>query len=460
MGDGQKPTITRALRVEIVKPFTRAWDEVGPALRTIRGIVHRLYTAAALAAIETDKQNRKGNSKVALHPQTAAYRAVEEELEDIREWASKKRKGEDREYLKALAELRIPGGMKAAISAAAFTGFQKWRKNKGRERVPTWKHGAPIPVRAQESGLRMEGGAAILTVKLEPKGRHDFVVRAGKGSHWGRLRALATGTESLKLGETKIVYNVRQKKWFAFIAYSEPAPSMPQGLRTDHVMVLHRGQRNLLVAATNEGKYKVLASGNKLREFKRGIQARRRSFQNVAQGERGRGSRGHGRRRRYDMAEHLSEKEASYVKTLCQQLGARVVQLAKAWGCGRILIEDYGGIEPSEERGKRMYLERFPNAELKAAVGWSLRKAGIELGVYEHAYMSQTCPRCDNVDDAQHNMRTGVFHCRHCQFERNVDVIGAIHAVRRACDGDGGVWDTRLEVEQKLAASLLKQGTG
>jgi len=455
-------TITRALRVEIVKPIGCTWDDVGPVLRAQRSIIHRLYTAAALGAIEADSQKRKLVLADVPHPKTAAYRAVEDELSDIREWAAKKKQRTPE--LDRLATLVIPGGTKSAIGATAFAGFQKWRKDKGKNRVPTWKYGAPIPVRAAESGLRIDDeGGVVLSVKLESKGRIEFIVKAGKGAHWKALRRIASGDPGVKLGEVRLKKctdrhdKSGRKKWFAFIAYTEAAPFRPSICRPEHAMVVHRGERNLLVCATNEGRYLVLATGNKLRAQKRAFKARRESLQARALAERGTGSSGHGRARRYSATDVLSQKEANAVHTLCQQLGARVAQLAKEWGCGSVYIEKFGGIGPDSDRGKRKALERFPYHDLKLSVEWALRKAGLGLDQYDHEYISQTCPACGNVDAAQVNRATGIFHCRECAFDRPVDFVAAIHALRQVGDGSAGDWEGRIAAAERLRQKVRKE---
>jgi len=489
-------TITRALRVEIVKPIGCTWDDVGPVLRAQRSIIHRLYTAAALGAIESDKRSSEGEAasickrimgkskkKIAddekarlvaqiqgakeaiyaadLPAKTAAYQAVEDELTAIREWAAKKKPRTPE--LDRLATLVIPGGTKSAIGAAAFTGFQKWRKDKGKNRVPTWKYGAPIPVRAAESGLRIDDkGGVVLNVKLD-SGRREFLVKAGKGAHWKALRRIASGDPGVKLGEVRLKKctdrhdKSGRKKWFAFVAYTEAAPFRPSICRPEHAMVVHRGERNLLVCATNEGRYLVLATGNKLRAQKRAFKARRESLQARALAERGTGSSGHGRARRYSATDVLSQKEANAVHTLCQQLGARVAQLAKEWGCGSVYIEKFGGIGPDSDRGKRKALERFPYHDLKLSVEWALRKAGLGLDEYDHEYISQTCPACGNVDAAQVNRATGIFHCRECAFDRPVDFVAAIHALRQVGDGSAGDWEGRIAAAERLRQKVRKE---
>lgn len=457
----QKPEArnVRAIRCEIVKPISESWDEIGPLLRTIRGVSHRLHTAAALEAIAADRERRHG--KKTGNPETVAYQAVERELTEIREWAAKKLSAstEANASLERLSTLKLPGSMKACISQIAYAGFRKWVKDKSNARVPTWKHGAPIPCRADNVSFDLDqSGRVAMTVKLRSAGSVTFSVIAGRGSHWARLRSLAHPTDGVRHGDVKLTYSVREKKWFALVAYSEPVPPAPD-LDPKVVMIVHRGQRNLIVAATNRGHYSVLATGNKLRAFKRGLAARRHDMQKVTRAERGDGAHGHGRKRRYSLPERLSEREHNFVKTLCQQMGARVVQLAKHWGAGTILIEDYGGIEPDKERGKRQFLERFPNHELRTCIEWSLRKIGMKLGTYEHRLMSQTCPRCGNVDATQHNTRTGVFHCKSCSYDRPIDVGSAIFALRQACGGYAGTWEERLSSELALAQSIKGSNT-
>lgn len=444
--------IPRGLRCEIVKPLDIDWDELGPKLRTIRSIVHRLYTASALAAIRVDRAEMKNVPErdaagKPLHPKTAAYQAVSEELADIRAWATKKKLG-------PLSELELPGGMKAAISAAAYSGFQRWRSDKGKTRVPTWKHGAPIPVRAQESSLEVDAsGKLILTVKLTSVGRIRLGVIAGKGAQWERLRALATGAPGVKRGDAKIIYSVEKKKWFAIITYSELAPEHPAACDPDVTLIVHRGERNFLTWADTKGGWDVLATGEKLRAFKRRMRARRRSYQSVRRAERGDGAHGHGRGRRYETPDKITEAEQNFVKTLCQQMGARVAELARVRGAGRILIEEFDGMPDFEERGERMYRERFPYAELKKAIEWSLKKIGLELEEYEAANISRTCPMCGHLND--HPTRTRIYHCDGCRFERPVDFVGAIHALRKACDGWAGEeHEKRLKFEKQLDEQL------
>lgn len=446
--------LIRAIRCEIVKPLNESWDELGPHLRTVRSVAHRLYTAAALAGVRVDRAKRLGrpeldDKKKEVPPATAAYREVEIELESLRDWAKNKRnQGEERVTLGRLAELELPGSMKSCISQAAMFGVKRWLNAKQRERVPTWKHGAPIPCRANETSFMLADNAVVMSVQLRPSGRVNLFLNPGRGTNWAKMRALATEAAGVKHGDVKLVYSEREKKWYALISFSEPMPKPPE-LDPSVVMVIHRGHRNLLVAGTNHGHYSVLSTGSKLYAFKRRMAARRKSCQSVTVAERGGGARGHGRNRRYALPEQLSTAEANFIKTLCQQMGARVVELAKRWGAGTVQIEDYGGIDhSSDDAGTCQNSVRFPMYSLRMAVEWALKKQGIALGTYEHFFMSQTCPACGNVDETQHNRRTGVFHCKNCKYDRSMDEVSVIFALRKAC-GSAGCWEEAFAKKKK-----------
>jgi len=198
------------------------------------------------------------------------------------------------------------------------------------------------------------------------------------------------------------------------------------------------------------GNFSVVARGNGLLALKRKLKRRRESLQGRAYIERGKASRGHGRSRRYETNEAISEKESRYIKTLCQQVAARVVRLARLWGCGTVVIEDYGGIEADESRGVRRFVERFPLHQLKTCIEWSCKKEGFALAETPSDYISSECPGCGCLDMAQHNRRTGMFHCRACSFDRDVDFVAALMMLRHY-HGNGGVWDERLKQERKNA---------
>jgi len=165
---------------------------------------------------------------------------------------------------------------------------------------------------------------------------------------------------------------------------------------------------------------------------KRKLAARRRDAMMIKACERGGGAQGHGTARRYEIRDALADKERRLTRTFCQQTAAQVRKLAIAWGCGRVVIGDYGGLDPDEERAVRRFVPRPPLHELKTDIVNALQPVGIEVDEVSESYVSQTCPRCGHVDARMHNRRTGVFHCIICRFEGKADEVSALHMLRRA----------------------------
>jgi len=150
------PKITRCLRVEIVKPLNVTWDEAGSLLRAQRAIMHRLMNAAVLGYLDDRKLGKGEKADVSV------YLRVGQTLEEFREWARKHKDVGVRRF----ADVDVGTGIQSAIAQLGADAYQKWRKGKGNERIPSFGKGQPIPVRAQESRLRKEPKGFVLECKL------------------------------------------------------------------------------------------------------------------------------------------------------------------------------------------------------------------------------------------------------------------------------------------------------
>jgi len=444
------------------------------------------------------------------NPQTAAYRAIPVELANIRDWYTReldrvkrggeKRKGKKKQKvrqlkqvpvatteespeatalrvrereiarLSLLANVEIPGAVQATISQYAWTAAGRWLKDRS-SRIPSAKLNAPIPIRRgdpsnYDAQLQMDDqGRPQLRLKLRAIGHVTFAVRAGHGANWQRLRDILSGKGGAEQGDVKLVYDDSQRgedgrrrgKWFAIIAFSVPKPAPADHLDPRKVLVLHRGHRNLLVAMGSDGDYRVVARGGKLTAAKRRFKRRREELKRISQAERGPGATGHGRRRFYALPESLEHKEADFIKTFCQQLAAQVRKLVLELGYGTVKIEDYGGIGPDDVRSVRRFVDHPPYHQLRDAIKNALESIGVTLGTYPHEYISQTCPACGNQDAGQHNLRTGIFHCRRCGLDRLADWVAPLHALRRSNGGVAGAWEDMIKTEQRLGGSLKKE---
>jgi phage FluMu protein Com len=431
----------RAIRLELVKPLSETWDEAGPLLRTLAKATPKLLNAALDSRIAIEVAGRDAvKSKIAPDAKAAsgdglAYQAVLRAVERLRAWGEKKKH--------PFASLELPGGMSSAIARAASQAYA--RRDQQRPHFASER----ILVRATETALTTDQHGATLTLQLRSKGRVRFAVAGSWGTHRETLDAIAAGT--IEHGDCKIQYDERRKKWYALLAYHAPEPS-PASVDPRRVLAVHRGARNALYLLTSTGERGLPFPGSKLMAQRKHLSARMRDIKRTSELERGRGSKGHGRSRRYEAYSALEDKLARVTHTFCQQAAAFVSQTAERLGCALVLIEDYGGIVEQDADVRRV-LDHGPLYQLKECVAHRMEKDGRALKEVPSAYISTKCPRCKALDSRAHNTRTGIFHCRGCEFERPADWVAAWWMLSLG-GADMRVWEERLERERKLAERL------
>jgi IS605 OrfB family transposase len=169
--------------------------------------------------------------------------------------------------------------------------------------------------------------------------------------------------------------------------------------------------------------------------------ASRRGALRAHKRELGAGAKGHGEKRRYETYRALDDVERNWVKTYVQQRAAAVVAVAGKFGCGSVVLEDYGAKAMADDvDGQNAEVARlirqFPFAQLKTAIEWACAKAGIRVVIVPAQYESVTCPKCGNIDASQDGGR-GVFRCAKCSLERSVDGVAAWNMLRSAGSPDG-----------------------
>jgi transposase len=443
----KKPNlIVRAVAAEIANPANCSWEELGGILRSQRAQMHRLMNAAALDCALAWRSGKEGAQR------TIAYQSVGDELQRIREWGAANERPD-------LAVFDLPGGTQSAVADMGYQAFQRWIKSGFKDRLPTQKIGAPIPLRAQETELVEREGLLILRMKLLA-GRgdwHEMRLKAGKGSSWDRLRRIARG--DVKQGGIKILRDRQDpKKWMVRIAFSEERPALRADLDPSKVMVVHRGMHNAIYVVSSNGWSCALERGNSYLAIRRRIQARKTSMQSSVGRDAGTGPRGHGRDRRFEAYESLDDKLARISATTCQQWAAHLVRYAIERGHGTVAIGAWGGIEPSTDRDQRRFLERFPFFRLKAEIQRCAENRGVRVIEIPEFRVSFTCPACGNQDATQHVHRTGIFHCRNaaCSFDRPADLVAGLWMLKL-----GGIpcpaWDkiiTDAVAVQKVASEL------
>jgi transposase len=443
--DGAIPTntikLTRTARIELAFPLDGvSWEQAGAGhgrLGVLRSVMHRLLNAA-VTGLFANKHMRERDQANAL-----AY--IKREVGEIEDWARKKK-------VEHLKELRLPSNVTDALQSYANDKVQKYWKDKGKTRIPSMAEGAPIMVRDGGWELTLDQqGRFTYRVKLWDGRGEDtwmrFAVRATKDWHYSLLKRIATDP-TVKVGSCQIVRDVDRKKWYAMLAFTTNDPAQTAKRDPGIVVALNRGRHNFLFAASNvAGKSRVLWPGEHILRTKQRTAAQRwerRRAQRIA----GAGAKGHGKARRYREYEALGDYEARYVRTVCQQAAAALAAYAERLGAGRVLIEDFNTVQEDAR-----YVPTWPWYQLKQAIAWACKKAGLALEVVPAEYISSTCSRCGNVDPAQHNLSTGTFHCKRCEFERPADLVASLNMLEQAGEDISG-WRKGFKEADEFAAAL------
>jgi len=396
-----------------------------------------------------------------------------------------------RDEMRGWAGLSIPGGMSSAISKAAVHAFG--RRDQGRVTF----HSERILIRAQEVSIIREKRGFVLGLGLRSKGRVQFAVARSWGAHANTLDAIVQAIPYVKadrerwrlqnpsrkrkpgavklesqphrphlpyeFGDCKLQRDKRSGKWYALLSYEAPEP-VAVAIDAAKVLAVHRGARNALYLLSTTGGRAIPLPGGKFLAQRRALRARMREIQHITTHELGTGAKGRGRSRRFERYSQFEDKLARVTHTFCQQAAAVVYETAARLGCGLVLIEDYGGIEPDDDAAIRRVLDHGPLYALKQATMHRLEKGGIALKEVSSEFISSRCPRCDTLDPRAHNVRTGIFHCRVCVFERPADWVAAFWMLSRGTLPDGSLVDMstlreRLRRERELADALRKKKT-
>jgi IS605 OrfB family transposase len=438
-------SLVRSVRVGLLKPLGDvSWDIVGARLRDMKSSMHRLLNAGVRAAAIDDggtaslmRASRKG-VKAALAGERAYWLAR----------SGKRFEGSNHDPEKAarMSEFTLPSVVEDTVAAKAAKSFADARKHmaRGDKSIPSFNRHAPIFFREGHTSWslrRDDRGQYELGLKLGTEMRGAltwFALSVDGGSAFANLKRMVVGGEGVKLGDAKVMWNERRRGprgerrpgWEAALVYTSPPPVRVAG---DASIVVHRGMHQMLTLASTGGQVWSVP-GDAYLAAKLGFAARRRKLsQHTRRGELGHGARGHGTARRYRALDSLGDAEARMIKTACQQAAARAVEFAVRECAGEILVEDYQTIQDDSEVGRR-FIPKWPWAQLKAAVEWAARKAGLTVREVDSAYVSIRCPACRHI--STDNVKDRMFTCGQCGLKRNTDTIAAFNALQNAGLGD------------------------
>lgn len=429
MRERNKALLISAIRADIAAPVGCSWDELGTVLHACRAMAHRIINEAAFSdeLARRDPRNQQNDGQYRVKPQTESYRAANRAVESWLDWAMEE---------KPEFAIKPHSAIVLGWSSRGHDNVERWHKDLKANRparLPTMKKGAPIYVPRANWTLEENDGGLVLGLPLIAGRKFAVRLVAFKGQNWAALRGAAKG--DVEAGALQIVYDETAKRrdgkrgrWVVKIPVKLPRPELKRGGGT---LIVHRGQRNFLylLPSTGASHGKPIA-GTNIAEQKRRHEAMLREIKAGSNNaELGSGARGRGRNRRFRRYDQKRARLDLVLRMLCQQTTAEIVKLAGAWGCTRVVIEDYGGIPPHDERVMRRFLPKFPLYLLKQCIARACQKAGLVLEEVPAAYISTKCPQCKTVDATAHNERTGVFHCgtARCTFDGLADYVAALN---------------------------------
>lgn len=464
-GEGCLMKRTGTLKVEIIKPINRKWDECGERMRaTSQALAPALNTTMRLLFVQAQAQidaKRTGDN-----PDTTWQADARRTLRET--WASElarrfdyesseskrgRRKHEPQASSYLPIESATAGETVNLLLLSRFAGSHLKDLLACRASIPSWSGQQAIYTEGRACLISGGADAARLRLPLWGTGvakSEEFVV-APAGGHaralWRRLvrdfarrddlvaaeRAIKEARKraaqlrkaedsegarlaeedalrreleleadrAIKLGRVGWKYNSRKNKWFALLSWTEYVPSATaQGTQTAAVNY----GANVFAQALAEDGTPWADPGADIRVARARFGARRRSIQRALRSL-GRGSRGHGKKRRYLPLTKLEDAERRWTQSRIRTHAANLIDWCKRHGVTRLLLHDLSGQREAFERKTgedapeqiKRYIHSWPWYEARLAVERQAEEFGIvvELRVGT-AKDSTTCPECNH----------------------------------------------------------------
>ena len=132
-------------------------------------------------------------------------------------------------------------------------------------------------------------------------------------------------------------------------------------------------------------------------------------------------------------------KERRLREQIQHHVANQLVWLAAKNGCETIVFESLGQLDAGDTSGAVAWsISSWARGELLDYVEYRAELLGIEFTTVKPWGTSRFCPRCGErgetvnaPNDHEENRHGGHFHCPHCSYECDRDVVGAINVGRK-----------------------------
>ena len=220
-----------------------------------------------------------------------------------------------------------------------------------------------------------------------------------------------------KIGESKLLWNKKKKKWFLFLTYK--FTPIPVELDPEKIMGVDLGIACVAYMGFRFSEDRHVIPGHEVEHFRQKIEARKIALQR--QGKFcGDGRIGHGRTTRTKPIDAIGDAISRFRDTANHKYSRFIVDMAVKHGCGVIQMEDLH--IHSEEK----LLRDWTYHDLRTKVENKAKEKGIEVKFINPAYTSQRCSCCGYIDQQNRETQKS-FKCKQCGYSANADYNAALN---------------------------------
>ena len=209
-----------------------------------------------------------------------------------------------------------------------------------------------------------------------------------------------------KLGSLRITQ--KNGKWIAQVAVEKPL-DIYEGCG---VMGVDLGLKVPAVAVTDSGKVRFSGNGRMNKYVKRRHRSRRKSL---------------GKAKKTKAIEQLGNKEQRWMRDQDHKVSREIVNFAVANGIGTIRMEQLANIRQTARTSRKneKNLHTWSFYRLASFIEYKANKAGMAVEYVNPAYISQTCPKCGELNRAADRK----YQCKRCGYETHRDIVGAVNTI-------------------------------
>lgn len=424
MKDNQPSRVFRTLRVKIIKPLDRSWNELGDLLRDRQWKVWQLANMMMTAAAMAWQENRN-LPKVAKPKKPPTVAQLNKSL-----GSKLKSEGKEIEGSGAVNSY-ITDGLHSFLSAE-LSG-SKWKEFlRGERSLPTFRRSMPIPIRGGEGRFdpvywdEQESGYVFrprITNKPYPKILVGVPPKDTAAAGW--LKKLAENPDQLMDGWRQKSFSISKGSngvWWLNIVYDKPSDN--QHFDPDRVVGVKLGYNTPLTAVCGEnyiGHKDTGWIGNRIKTLREKIAIRRRSVQ--MGGRKNNGVRGgRGVKRKLAPTELLQGRIDDAQTTYNHVMSRMVVDLAMMSGAGTIHVEDLSSLKQAT-KGTFLGIN-WRYFQLQEQIIYKAKEYGIAVVKVAPSFTVQRCSCCGWINENYDKITSqGRFSCvnEKCKdFEKDV----------------------------------------